>query len=73
MRFAAAALICMFIPAFAPAETLRGTAEVIDGDTLEFGFRRVDLYGADSMERFQRCKRGGKTYACGARATSNLI
>ena len=76
MRFAAAALViataATLIPCPVSAEMLRGTAEVIDGDTLEFGFRRVDLYGADSLERFQRCKRAGETYACGARAIQAL-
>ena len=76
MRFAAMLVFivttAILPPAPASAKTLRGKAEVIDGDTLEFGFRRVDLYGADGLERFQRCKRAGETYACGARATQAL-
>tara|TARA_B100000123_G_scaffold177700_1_gene132200 strand:+ start:776 stop:1315 length:540 start_codon:yes stop_codon:yes gene_type:complete len=57
-------------------ETLSGTARAIDADTLEFGFRRVDLWGADAMNRFQKCLVNGQSTACGAEAwqvTTNLL
>ncbi|MCC9620257.1 thermonuclease family protein [Thalassospira sp. MA62] len=57
-------------------ETLSGQARAVDADTLEFGFRRVDLWGADAMERFQTCMANGQTTTCGADAwqlTTNLL
>jgi len=55
---------------------LSGKPRAVDGDTLEFGFKRVDLYGADSLERFQKCVIAGQSTACGAdawQAITNLI
>ena len=49
-------------------DELVGKARAVDGDTLEFGFKRVDLWGADALERFQRCIVNGQTTACGADA-----
>lgn len=57
-------------------EVLSGTARAIDADTLEFGFRRIDLWGADAMNRFQKCLVNGQSTACGADAwqvTTNLL
>lgn len=57
-------------------EPLSGKPRAVDGDTLEYGFKRVDLYGADSLERFQKCVIGGQSTACGAdawQAITNLI
>ncbi|MCK2167535.1 thermonuclease family protein [Thalassospira xiamenensis] len=57
-------------------DELVGKARAVDGDTLEFGFKRVDLWGADALERFQRCIVNGQTTACGADAwqvITNLI
>lgn len=57
-------------------ELLSGTARAIDADTLEFGFRRIDLWGADAMNRFQKCLVNGQSTACGADAwqvTTNLL
>jgi len=47
---------------------LVGTAEVIDGDTLDIGGQRVRLHGIDAFERNQRC--GGQ--ACGQEASAAL-
>ncbi len=52
------------------AETLRGPARVVDGDTLDVGGRKVRLLGIDAPERSQTCRRGGETYACGHEATA---
>ncbi|MEQ8287003.1 thermonuclease family protein [Thalassospira sp.] len=57
-------------------DTLSGPARAIDADTLEFGFRRIDLWGADALERFQQCLINGQSTACGADAwqvTTNLL
>lgn len=57
-------------------ERLSGPARAIDADTLEFGFKRVDLWGADAMNRFQKCLINGQSTACGAEAwqiTTNLL
>lgn len=57
-------------------ERLSGPARAIDPDTLEFGFRRIDLWGADAFERFQKCLLNGQSTACGAEAwqiTTNLL
>ena len=57
-------------------DELFGKVRPVDGDTLEFGFKRVDLWGADALERFQRCVLNGQTTACGADAwqvITNLI
>ncbi|OSQ38575.1 nuclease [Thalassospira mesophila] len=52
---------------------LSGKPRAVDGDTLEFGFKRVDLYGADSLERFQKCVIGGQSTACGADAWEAIV
>lgn len=57
-------------------DQLSGTARAIDADTLEFGFKRIDLWGADAMNRFQKCLVNGQSTACGAEAwqvTTNLL
>ncbi|WP_244271180.1 thermonuclease family protein [Thalassospira sp. GB04J01] len=57
-------------------DTLSGTSRAVDPDTLEFGFRRIDLWGADALERFQKCLVNGQSTACGAEAwqvTTNLL
>ncbi len=76
-----AAMLCILMPTFAAQadnwfKPLSGKPTAQDGDTLEFGFKLVDLYGADSLERFQRCIVNGKDTACGAdawQAITNLI
>jgi endonuclease YncB( thermonuclease family) len=76
----ALALMLGCIPAMAQADpdfdTLSGPARAIDADTLEFGFKRIDLWGADAMNRFQQCRINGQSTACGAEAwqlTTNLL
>ena len=74
------ALMLGCVPAVSKADpdfdTLSGPARAIDADTLEFGFKRVDLWGADAMNRFQECLVNGQSTACGAEAwqvTTNLL
>ncbi|RCK38292.1 nuclease [Thalassospira profundimaris] len=75
-----AALLLTSAPGLAKAdpdyERLSGPARAIDADTLEFGFKRIDLWGADAMNRFQKCLINGQSTACGAEAwqiTTNLL
>lgn len=51
------------------AQELRGTARVIDGDTLAIGAARIRLFAIDAPERGQPCADGGD---CGARASAHL-
>lgn len=51
---------------------LTGPARVIDGDTLEVRGSRVRLHGIDAPERAQRCRSGGRAWACGREATRAL-
>jgi len=54
------------------AQTLTGTAAVIDGDTLEIQGERIDLYGIDAPETAQPCVRNGRQWPCGRRASGAL-
>ena len=63
-------LLLLFHPAI--AATLTGKADIVDGDTIKLGGIPVRLYGIDAPEGRQTCKREGKIYACGKRATKEL-
>ena len=52
-----------------PEPVVEGTAQIVDGDTLEIGARRVHLYGIDAPESDQTCERGGRRWRCGVEAT----
>ena len=50
-----------------------GPVQVVDGDTLRIGARRIRLHGIDAPERAQRCAGAdGRPYSCGAQATEAL-
>lgn len=49
--------------------TVEGKAQIVDGDTLEIGIRRIHLHGIDAPESDQTCQRGGRTWRCGMEAT----
>lgn len=52
-----------------PAQhTVEGKARIVDGDTLEIGVHRIDLYGIDAPEATQECQREGKAWRCGLEA-----
>lgn len=52
--------------------TIRGTAKVLDGDSLEISGQRIRLWGIDALEYQQTCQRDGKPWNCGADATRAL-
>ena len=54
------------------AETVSGSASVIDGDSLTVGNREVRLYGIDAPEYSQTCNKGGAEWACGKEARDQL-
>jgi endonuclease YncB( thermonuclease family) len=57
----------------ATADTIRGRASVIDGDTIEIAGKRIRLHGIDAQESSQACKdRQGIAYRCGQRAALAL-
>jgi endonuclease YncB( thermonuclease family) len=57
----------------AHAETLRGPARVVDGDTLRIAGEMVRLRGVDAPERRQVCAAGGAEYRCGTTATAWMV
>jgi endonuclease YncB( thermonuclease family) len=54
------------------AVQLDGPFQVVDGDTLSTGGRRLRLEGIDAPELGQECERGGIRYDCGAAARLGL-
>lgn len=52
---------------------ISGTAQVLDGDTIQIGLTRIRLFGVDAFEAEQMCKSSdGGTYGCGGRSTRAL-
>lgn len=56
----------------ATAETITGSATVIDGDTLEISGRRIRLFGIDAPEFQQVCARSGEQWQCGTASSDRL-
>lgn len=54
------------------ATEFKGTAIALDGDSIEIGGQRINLYGIDAPEPEQRCERLGTSYACGQEAAKVL-
>ena len=44
--------------------TLKGTAEILDGDTLWLGIHKIRLYGIEALEHKQPCLKDGKRFRC---------
>lgn len=51
----------------AAPETLRASADAVDGDTVSVHFR---LLGVDAVERRQECERNDRCWKCGKAASS---
>lgn len=51
---------------------IRGTAHVVDGDSLNIGRSRIRLVGIDAPEGPQTCKRSGREWDCGEDARRHL-
>lgn len=60
------------IPTAAHAQSVSGTAHVVDGDSLVVGTQRVRLFGIDAPELDQTCQRDGQAWACGQAAKEQL-
>ena len=69
---AAAFLSLVLVAAGAAGAGISGVPSVTDGDTLRIGPERIRLHGIDAPESKQRCRAGGKTWACGEAATRAL-
>lgn len=56
----------------AAAQTVSGSAGVVDGDTLDVNGRKVRLFGIDAPEARQTCDRDGEAWACGEESANQL-
>ncbi|GGH56554.1 thermonuclease family protein [Frigidibacter albus] len=66
------ALLTALLAGPAGAQTVAGSARIIDGDTVEVEGVTVRLYGIDAPEMSQSCTREGRAWACGAWARDVL-
>ena len=65
-------MLVIFMPGLAHAETVEGTARVVDGDTIEIKDQKIRLWGIDAPELAQRCTEDGAVYPCGLDAAHAL-
>ena len=73
MKIRCLLLALSFAGASAQAETLTGTPEIVDGDTLKMEGETIRLEGIDALESRQQCEDAqGLPYPCGAEATARL-
>lgn len=73
MQFVLAVLFIIFTFQSAFAETVKGEANVVDGDTLEIDGQHIELYGVSSPETNQTCQTArGAMWKCGLRAKQHL-
>jgi len=70
MRFLALAAVLLATPVH--AQTLSGSAEIIDGDSLAVSGIWVRLFGIDAPEGKQTCNRSGTAWRCGEEAATQL-
>ncbi|MCV0387865.1 MAG: thermonuclease family protein [Nitrobacter sp.] len=62
----------MAVPEVAFAQTFEGTAEAVDGDTIDMTGLRIRLLHIDAPEAEQRCSVGGVPWNCGTDASAVL-
>ena len=65
-------ILVISMPGLAHAETVEGTARVVDGDTIEIKDQKIRLWGIDAPELAQRCSEDGAMYPCGLDASHAL-
>lgn len=64
------AIALIFAPVqLATAQSVRGLAVAIDGDTLDMSGERIRLFGIDAPEAQQICERNNQAWKCGEDAT----
>lgn len=67
------AILAALFPLTAAAQTIVGTASVIDGDTLDIHGQRIRLHGIDAVETRQHCReQNGQLWLCGKDAAFAL-
>jgi endonuclease YncB( thermonuclease family) len=71
-RFACLALFILFIASPYSDYSLKGSADVVDGDTLQISAQHIRLYGIDAPENGQSYNLNGKPWPCGQRAAGAL-
>jgi len=73
MRLACALFVCGLLIAPASAEDVSGLPQIVDGDTLYIGARKIRLSGIDAPETDQVClNASGQTISCGLEAKKEL-
>jgi endonuclease YncB( thermonuclease family) len=60
------------LPALAE-DTLRGKANIVDGDTIDIAGIPIRLQGIDAPEQLQKCTADGGQVTCGKLATKALV
>lgn len=65
-------IVLMLLALPAAADSIRGRAVAVDGDTLTVAGQKVRLFGVDAPEMDQTCDRNGKVWACGVMARDML-
>ena len=66
-------LLIVLLPLPVLAESWKGYAYVVDGDTISINQTRLRLTDMDAFESAQNCEKGGQEYACGFEAMLALI
>ncbi|OOY11666.1 succinoglycan biosynthesis protein [Thioclava marina] len=73
LRFFLALLLAAVLCGPLHAQTITGTASVIDGDTIDIHGNRIRLHAIDAIESRQRCRLpNGKLWNCGKDAAFAL-
>ena len=75
VMLAALAVILLVVHHFLPEPPTvspKGTARVIDGDSLRIGRQEIRLRGIDAPELAQTCERKGQSWRCGEAAARRL-